>query len=117
MKLLLISIFFSLLPYAPGSSQQVLVKKDTTDLRSHSIRLIANVKDMDQDYIVIVVEQVLSYSLGIMVTPETGDEIVVRLPGREMPKKESRIEIDLQENIEVGALPSGYIMLEYRTIH
>lgn len=115
MKTVVFAIIF-LMPCFGMSSQATFVISDSMAVESHSIRLIAHVKDMDQDYVLIEVEEVVSYTTGIYITPASGDEILVRLPGREIPKKESRIEIDLQEKIDVGAMPTGYIMTSFRTI-
>ncbi len=115
MKIVVFAILL-LMPCFGTSSQATSVSADSMSLNSHSIRLIAHVKDMDQDYVLIEVEEIISYTNGIYITPASGDEILVRLPGRETPKKESRIEVDLQEKIDVGAMPTGYIMTSFRTI-
>jgi hypothetical protein len=99
-----------------GNSQVTTIVSDSTELPSHSLRAIATVKSADYDYMVIVIENVVSYSRGITATPMQGDELTVRLPGRNKPQNDSRIEVDLKESIEVGAMPSSYIMLDYRTI-
>lgn len=115
MKVLVLALLIA----SPGfsiNSQTVSIRTDSVFLNAHSIRLIAHVKDMDQDHILIEVEEVVSFTNGIYITPASGDEILVKLPGRDMPKKESRIEIDLHELIDVGAMPTGYIMTGYRTI-
>jgi hypothetical protein len=99
-----------------GNSQINSALKDSTDLPPHSVRVIATVKSADFDYMVIVIEYVVAYSRGISATPMQGDELTVRLPGRNKPEIESRIEVDLKESIDVGAMPSSYIMLDYRSI-
>ena len=115
MKIVVFAAFL-LMPCFGINSQATSAQFDSVSTISHSIRLIAHVKDMDQDYVLIEVEEVVSFSNGIYLTPALGDEILVRLPGREMPKKESRIEVDLQEKVDVGAMPTGYIMTSFRTI-
>lgn len=110
-SLLLVFIVFS-----SKSQMNDLVVQDTVDLPPHSIRAIATVKSADFDYMVIVIENVIAYSRGVTATPLQGDEITVRLPGRNKPQNESRIEVDLKESIELGAMPSSYIMIDYRTI-
>jgi hypothetical protein len=112
----LVFLLFLLVPCFGINSQAALVTPDSVAYTSHSIRLIAQVKDLDQDYILIEVEEIVSFTNGIYITPASGDEILVRLPGREVPKKESRIEIDLQEKVDVGAMPTGYIMTSFRII-
>jgi hypothetical protein len=98
-------------------SQEIMTPvQDTTELPSHSLTAIAKVKSAEYDYMVIVIENVVAYSRGISATPMQGDELTVRLPGRNKPQHDSRIEVDLKESIDVGALPSSYIMLDYRTI-
>jgi hypothetical protein len=99
-----------------GKSQMTIFSQDTTELPSHSFRAIAKVKSADYEYMVIVIENVVSYSRGISATPSEGDEITVRLPGRNKPEAETRIEVDLKESIDLGAMPTSYIMLDYRTI-
>jgi hypothetical protein len=99
-----------------GKSQIATIVKDSTELPSHSLRAIATVKSADYDYMVIVIETVVSYSRGITATPVQGDELTVRLPGRNKPQNDSRIEVDLKESIDLGAMPTSYIMLDYRTI-
>jgi hypothetical protein len=115
MKILVFAVLI-LAPCFGTNSQTTLLSGELMSTTSHSIRLIAQVKDLDQDYILIEVEEVISYTNGIYLTPASGDEILVRLPGRELPKKQSRIEIDLKEKIDVGAMPTGYIMTGFRTI-
>ena len=115
MKLLVFAVLL-LIPCFGTNSQTTLLSSDSMSEVSHSIRLIAQVKDLDQDYVLIEVEEVISFTNGIYLTPASGDEILVRLPGRELPKKESRIEIDLKEKVDVGAMPTGYIMTSFRTI-
>jgi hypothetical protein len=97
-------------------SQEIMTVQDTTELPPHSLTAIATVKNAEYDYMVIVIENVVAYSRGITATPMPGDELTVRLPGRNKPQHESRIEVDLKESIDVGAMPSAYIMLDYRTI-
>ena len=115
MKLLAFAVLL-LIPCFGTNSQTTFLSADSMSEVSHSIRLIAQVKDLDQDYVLIEVEEVISFTNGIYLTPASGDEILVRLPGRELPKKESRIEIDLKEKVDVGAMPTGYIMTSFRTI-
>jgi hypothetical protein len=98
------------------SNSQVTLETDSTELPSHSVRVIASVKSADFDYMTIVVEHVVSYTRGLSATPAQGDELTVRLPGRNKPENESRIEVDLKESIDIGATPSSYIVLAYRTI-
>jgi hypothetical protein len=114
MKMLAVISLFLLSTFPVNS--QVSYEGDSTSLPSHSVRAIATVKSADYDYMVIVIEHVVSYSRGVTITPNQGDEITVRLPGRNKPQNNSRIEVDLKESIEVGALPSAYIMLDFRTI-
>lgn len=95
---------------------QDIAISDTTDLPPHSIRLIATVKHADADMMVIIVEHLVTYTRGATTAPETGSELTVRLPGRNKPETNSRIEVDLKEKLDVGAMPSSYIMLGYRTI-
>jgi hypothetical protein len=99
-----------------SQSQVEIISQDTIQLPPHSLRAIAKVKSADYDYMVIIIENVVSYSRGVTATPVQGDELTVRLPGRNKPENDSRIEVDLKESIEVGAMPSSYIMLDYRTI-
>ncbi len=80
------------------------------------VRLIANVRDSDHEYMTIVVEEVVSYSSSVHTTPAEGDEIYVRLTGGERPDMESRIAADLQEKIEVGEMQCAYILIDYRTL-
>jgi len=110
-------IAYLFLPCFGSNSQGTLLSADSfPTVSSHSIRLIAHVKDLDEDYVLLEVEEVISFSSGIYLTPALGDELLVHLPGREMPKKESRIEVDLQEMVDVGAMPTGYILTNFKTI-
>lgn len=97
-------------------SQVEPVESDSTNLPSYSLRVIASVKSADEDHAVIGVENIVSYSSGATAAPEEGEEITVRLPGRNRLPIDARIEADIKESIEVGALPSGYILLDFRTI-
>lgn len=117
MKYLAAAILLFSVVFSTRSQMNDLVFQDTIQLPPHSIRAIATVKSADFDYVVIVIENVIAYSRGVTATPLQGDELTVRLPGRNKPENESRIEIDLKESIEVGAMPSSYIMLDYRTIN
>ena len=101
---------------SPTHSQTSVTMQDTTELPAHSLRAIATVKDADYDFMTIVVENVVAYSRGVTSTPTAGDELIVRLPGRNKPKTDSRIEVDLQESIDLGAAPSSYLALGFRTI-
>ena len=98
------------------NSQHNVTVADSTDLPAHSIRAIAKVRSAEYDYMVIVIENVVSYSRGVTSTPVEGDELTVRLPGRNKPAIDSRIEVDLKESIDVGAMPSSYIALDFRSI-
>ncbi len=80
------------------------------------VRLVANVSDATHEYMTIVVEEIVSYSSTVRTTPVIGDEIYVRLTGGSRPDIESRIDVDLQEKIEVGEIPCAYIMVDYRTL-
>ena len=112
----LISILLVCLTIISSNSQVSPITDDSTELPSHSMRLIASVKSADYNYMTIVVESVVSYTRGISATPAQGDELTVRLPGRNKPEDASRIEVDLKESIDIGAVPSSYIVLEFRTI-
>ena len=97
-------------------SQMTIMVRDSTELPAHSLRAIATVKSADYEQMIIVIETIVSYSRGVTAMPSEGDELTVRLPGRNKPDTESTIEVDLKESLDVGALPSSYIMLDYRTI-
>jgi hypothetical protein len=112
----LITILLVVVTAFAGNSQISTITEDSTDLPSHSLRAIAKVKSADYDQMVIVIENVVAYSRGITTIPIPGDELIVRLPARNKPQNESRIEVDLKESIDVGALPSSYIVLDFRTI-
>jgi hypothetical protein len=109
--LLIFVVFFS-----TQSQVNSVMTQDTVELPPHSIRAIATVKSADYDHMIIVIENVVAYSRGVTATPLQGDELTVRLPGRNKPEHDTRIEVDLKESIDVGALPSSYIVLAYRTI-
>lgn len=114
MRYLIVLVLITFASFSGNS--QVTVVDDSTELPAHSLRAIAKVKSADYDYMVIVIENVVSYSRGISATPEEGDEITVRLPGRNKPRNETRIEVDLKESIDLGAMPTSYIVLDFRTI-
>jgi hypothetical protein len=115
-KFLTVLIFLLVSTSISVNSQDVPTTEDSSDLPAHSIRVIAKVISSDYDYMVITVEQVVAYGSGTNTTPQSGEEIPVRLPGREKPDEGSRIEVDLKEKIDVGAMPTSYIMLNYKTI-
>jgi len=98
------------------NSQDTIPTSDDADISEGSIRLIAKVVQADYDYMTIEVEDIIGYGKGVTAAPAKGEEITVKLPGRDKPKNETRIEVDLKEKIDVGALPTSYIVLEYRTI-
>jgi hypothetical protein len=114
MKIIAVILFLSFT--ALNGNSQTTIEADSTELPSHSIRIIAKVKSADYDYMTLVVENVVEYSRGAGNTPQQGDEITVRLPGRSKPQNDTRIEADLKESIELGAVPSSYIALDFRTI-
>jgi len=111
-----ILLLFLLVFSAAVRSQDSTDVDDYEHLPAHSLRLIATVVNPGTDVMVIHVEHVVEYSRGVTSTPNTGDEIAVRLPGRNSPAENARIEVDLMEKIDIGALPSSYIMLNFRTI-
>jgi hypothetical protein len=112
---ILVTVLLTLCVSVLGQSQQA-DSVETGSLTYHSLRVIARVADSTPDYMLIVIERVTETSPGLSSMPQDEEEIWVRLPGRDMPRKETRIEADLQEKIEVGAMPSSYILLGYRTI-
>jgi hypothetical protein len=78
--------------------------------------MVAKVISVSPEVMTIKVENVVTYSDGVAALPEKDDEIVVRLLGHNTPELESRIEVNVKEKIDIGALPSSYIMLDYKTI-
>jgi len=113
----LILFFLTLFGYTSIHAQDSYLLRDTQTLPQHSIRAIATVVSAEQNMMTIKIEEVTAYSRGASITPMQGDEITVRLPGRNGPEVDNRIEVDLKEKIDVGALPSAYIMLDYETLN
>ena len=98
------------------NSQDTLPNPNDADINEGSIRLIAKVLQADYDYMTIRVEDIVGYGAGVTAAPAKGEELTVKLPGRDKPKNETRIEVDLKEKIDIGALPTSYIVLDFRTI-
>lgn len=111
-----ILLLFLLVFSAAVRSQDSTAVYNYEQLPPHGLRLIATVRNPGTDVMVIQVEHIVEYSRGVTSTPSTGDEITVRLPGRNSPGENARIEVDLMEKIDIGAMPSSYIMLNFRTI-
>lgn|SRR5690606_584773 len=91
------------------------VVKDSA-MEEARVRLIASVTDTSHEYLLIAVEEIVSYSSTVHATPNVGDEIYVRLAGGGRPDMQSRIDVDLQEKVEVGEIPCAYVMVDYRTL-
>jgi hypothetical protein len=81
------------------------------DKHPYSIQVVATVHETSEDYVTLLVEEVIDYGSKIYVLPQEGDKLTVRLP-----ENKTTIIIQLQEKISVGANPSSYIMVDYRTI-
>ena len=86
------------------------------DKHPYSIQVVATVHETSEDYVTLLVEEVIDYGSKIYVLPQEGDKLTVRLPARRSPENKTTIIIQLQEKISVGANPSSYIMVDYRTI-
>ena len=82
----------------------------------YSIQLVATVQEKNEDFVTLHVDEVIDYGSKIYVLPQECDELTVRLPASRSPQNHTTIIIDLRERISVGANPSSYIMLDYRTI-
>lgn len=80
------------------------------------LRLIGTVKEKNENFLTLKIEEVVSFGSHIRVVPDEGDEITVRLPGQRPPEDETRIVIDIKENILVGETPSAYLMTNFETI-
>lgn len=98
------------------NSQDTIPNPNDADINEGSIRLIAKVLQADYNYMTIKVEDIVGYGEGVTAAPAKGDELTVKLPGRDKPMNETRIEVDLKEKIDIGALPTSYIVLDFRTI-
>jgi hypothetical protein len=86
------------------------------DKHPYSIQLLATVQEKSEDYVTLHIEEVIDYGSKVYVLPQEGEKLTVRLPARRSPENNTTIIIQLQEKISVGANPSSYIMVDYRTI-
>lgn len=111
---LLILMIITISP--PVNSRQSDQIINHSELSPYSLRVIASVTEGNFDQVILLVEEVIDYGSGIKTTPVGGESITVRLPGRDKPGTNSRIEVELLEKVEVGATPSSYIMTGFKTI-
>jgi hypothetical protein len=86
------------------------------DKHPYSIQLVATVQEKSEDFVTLHIEEIIDYGSKIYILPQEGEKLTVRLPARRPPENNTTIIIRLQEKISVGANPSSYIMVDYRTI-
>ena len=98
------------------SQQSIRLATADGDLPSHSMTVVATVENIGTEIMTIKVEHVVTSTNGIGILPDEGDEISVKVSEDNSPSVDSRIEVDLKEKIDVGAQPTSYIMLGFRTI-
>ena len=82
----------------------------------YSLEVVGTVSDSEGDYAIIVVEELIRFGARIHVLPESGEQITIRLPGRDQFTDGSRLLLTVKESIQSTETPSAYILVKYELI-
>jgi hypothetical protein len=115
MRMLLISLIV-LSSMAVKAQEDKPMAYDTLNIAPGTLRVIAEVKSADERMVVLQIDSLIGYGQGVLTVLNAGDEVTARLPGQNKPEVSSKINVDLREKMDVGALPSSYILLHYKTV-
>jgi hypothetical protein len=110
----IITCFLLLLP-AASWGQISYTLPDTTSLADRTLRVIGEVKNVDEKMMVVKIQSVVAHR-NASAWMRQGEELNIRLTGQGRPQVGSIIAADLKEKAEVGETPSSYLLLDYKTI-
>lgn len=116
MKTLIQLIVYTFASVALYAQDAPAIPHDTLDIPPNALRVVAEVISADEQMAVLKIEQVVGQGRGVITMLNQGDEITVRMPGRNKPEVKAKIEVDIREKMDVGAMPSSYILLTFRTV-
>lgn len=109
-----LTILLSIFSLAPFSAQTVTASYDEGD---EPIMIVTG-KVIHADYsaLVLSVDGVVAHSRTVTHLPQPGDEITIRIADHNKPTENQRIEMRVLEKVKTGAIPSAYMMLNFRTL-
>ena len=116
MKTLILLLSYTFCSVTLCAQDLPVVAHDTLNIPPNALRILAEVISADDHMAVLKVERVVGHGHGVITMPNQGDDVTVRIPGRNKPEAKTKIEVDIKEKIDIGATPSSYILLTFRRV-